>query len=67
MQKNDYSKVVLSTIQHFIQTYIVKIGMGSKDYSAHALPHSFATHLLDTRTDIHTIKDCWVTVILLLP
>lgn len=45
------------SIQHFVQTYINKIGLGGKDYSAHTLRHSFATHLLDSGTDIHTIKE----------
>jgi integrase/recombinase XerD len=45
------------SIQHFIQQYLTKIGLGGKDYSAHTLRHSFATHLLDAGTNLHSIKE----------
>ena len=45
------------SIQHFIHDYIGQMGLGGKDYSAHTLRHSFATHLLDGGADIHTIKE----------
>ena len=45
------------SIQHFVQRYVRMIGLEGQDYSAHTLRHSFATHLLDAGTDIHTIKE----------
>ena len=45
------------SIQHFVQRYVKMIGLEGQDYSAHTLRHSFATHLLDAGTDIHTIKE----------
>ena len=45
------------SIQHFVQQYVTRIGLGGRDYSAHTLRHSFATHLLDAGVDIHTIKE----------
>ena len=45
------------SIQHSVQRYVRMIGLEGQDYSAHTLRHSFATHLLDAGTDIHTIKE----------
>ena len=45
------------TIQHIMQKALVKVGLESKHYTIHSIRHSFATHLLDNGTDLHTIKE----------
>ncbi|MER3499727.1 MAG: hypothetical protein C4308_14435 [Chitinophagaceae bacterium] len=38
-------------------------GLHSKQYTVHTIRHSFATHLVDNGTDLHTVKNCWAIVI----
>ena len=44
-------------IQHGIQHALIKLGIESKHYTVHTIRHSFATHLVDNGTDLHTVKE----------
>jgi len=44
-------------IQHLVQRTLIQLGLHSKNYSVHTIRHSFATHLVDHGTDLHTVKE----------
>lgn len=45
------------SIQHLMQKALTKVGLENKNFTIHTIRHSFATHLLDNGTDLHTIKE----------
>jgi len=45
------------SIQHLMQKALTKVGLENKHFTIHTIRHSFATHLLDNGTDLHTIKE----------
>jgi site-specific recombinase XerD len=49
--------VSVRSIQHLVQKALIQIGLDSKNYSVHTIRHSFATHLVDSGTDLHTVKE----------
>lgn len=47
----------MRSIQHLVQKGLAQIGLDSKNYTVHTIRHSFATHLVDNGTDLHTVKE----------
>jgi integrase/recombinase XerD len=45
------------SIQHLMQIALAQAGLNSKNYTVHTIRHSFATHLVDNGTDLHTVKE----------
>jgi integrase/recombinase XerD len=44
-------------IEHLVQKALLQVGLKSKNYTVHTIRHSFATHLVDNGTDLHTVKE----------
>lgn len=55
--KTKGKQVHCCTIQLQVEQAMKQAGFKDKGFSAHTLLHSFATHLPDTGTDLHTIKE----------
>lgn len=47
----------LRSIEKVVQNALLKAGLQNKEYSVHTIRHSFATHLVDNGTDLHTVKE----------
>lgn len=49
--------ISMRNIQHLVQKSLAQVGLDSKNYTVHTIRHSFATHLVDNGTDLHTVKE----------
>lgn len=49
--------ISVRNIQHLVQKALAQVGLNSKNYTVHTIRHSFATHLVDNGTDLHTVKE----------
>ena len=49
--------ISMRNIQHLVQKGLAQIGLDSKNYTVHTIRHSFATHLVDNGTNLHTVKE----------
>ncbi|MEJ7831005.1 MAG: tyrosine-type recombinase/integrase [Segetibacter sp.] len=45
------------SIEKAVENAIIKAGLENKHYTVHTIRHSFATHLVDNGTDVHTVKE----------
>ena len=49
--------ISVRSIQRLVQKALIQLGLESKNYTVHTIRHSFATHLVDNGTDLHTVKE----------